>query len=190
MVRGRLSPRLGEEGRVDVTTRKIVSVRKYFAYGSNLLRARLCERVPSALVRAVGYLPGYTVRFNKLSEDGSGKCNLVRSSENDRVYGVVYDFLDEEKLSLDKHEGLGKGYHTEEIKLITDQGEIGAYTYVADDSAIDDSIRPYSWYKELVVEGARQHSLPEGYVAQLEGVDADTDGDAERERMNRRLLGR
>jgi hypothetical protein len=132
-------------------------------------------------------LPGYTVRYNKRSEDGSGKCNLVRTKESDRVYGVIYEFLDQEKPSLDKHEGLGRDYHTEEIRVITDNGETGAYTYVADESAVDDSLRPYSWYKELVVEGARQHSLPDEYIAQLEGVDADTDGDAERERLNRRI---
>lgn len=178
-----------EESRVDVRTRKIVSVKKYFAYGSNLLKARLCEWVPSALVRGVGYLPGYTVRYNKRSTDGSGKCNVVKTKESDRVYGVIYDFLDQEKPGLDKHEGLGRGYHTEEVRVITDNGETGAYTYIADESAVDDCLRPYSWYKELVVEGARQHSLPDEYIAQLEGVDADPDGDAEREGLNRRLLG-
>lgn len=54
-----------------------------------------------------------------------------------------------------------RGYHTEEIRVVTDNGETGAYTYVADESAVDDSLRPYSWYKELVVKGARQHSLPD-----------------------------
>ena len=36
---------------------------------------------------------------------------------------------------------------------MTDNGETGAYTYVADESAVDESLRPYSWYKDLVVEG-------------------------------------
>jgi len=178
-----------EESRVDVTTRKIVSVKKYFAYGSNLLKARLCEHAPSALFRAVGYLPGHTVRYNKRSKDGSGKCNLVRTNENDRVYGVVYDFLDQEKPSLDTHEGLGRGYHTEEIRVITEDGETGAYTYVADDNAVDDSLKPYSWYKELVVEGAKRHSLPTKYIEQLLCVNAVKDPDREREERNRGLLG-
>ena len=177
-----------EEGRVDVRTRRIVNVRKYFAYGSNLFSARLRARVPSALVRSTGYLEGYTVRYNKRSVDGSGKCNVVRTDENDRVYGVVYDFLVDEQAALDKHEGLGRGYHTEEIRVVTDNGETGAYTYVADESAVDNSLRPYSWYKEFVVKGARQHPLPDEYIAQLESVDADADPDAERERLNRESL--
>lgn len=104
------------------------------------------------------------------------------------MYGVVYDFLVDEQPGLDKHEGLGRGYHTEEIRVVTDNGETGAYTYVADESAIDESLRPYSWYKEFVVNGARQHPLPDEYIAQLESVDADADPDVERDRLNRESL--
>jgi hypothetical protein len=82
------------------------------------------------------------------------------------------------------NEGLGRGYHPEEIRVITTNEETGAYTYVVDESAVDDSLRPYSCYKELVVEGARRHSLPTEYIAQLECVDPDAD----RERVNRELL--
>jgi gamma-glutamylcyclotransferase (GGCT)/AIG2-like uncharacterized protein YtfP len=180
-----------EEGRVDIKTGGIVNVKKYFAYGSNMLQKRLVERVPSALVRATGYIKGYQLRFNKRSKDGSGKCNLVKAEEEDaRVYGVVYDFLLDEKLTLDKREGLGKGYNAEEVRVITDDGEVTAYTYVADESAVDDSLRPYSWYKEMVTEGARSHSVPPEYISKLKDIEADSDPDAERERLNRRLLGR
>lgn len=165
-----------EDGRVDINTGRVVNVKKYFAYGSNMLKARLIERVPSALVRATGYLECCQLRFNKRSKDGSGKCNVVKTEDqNDRVYGVLYDFLDDDKPTLDKHEGLGKGYNEEQVKVITDGGEMGAYTYVADDSAVDDSLKPYSSYKDLVVEGARQHSLPSEYISRLEAVEADSD---------------
>lgn len=171
-----------EEGRVDKHTGRIVSVKKYFAYGSNLLKERMVARAPSAIVRATGYIEGYKIKYNKRSKDGSGKCNLVKTEDDkDKVYGAVYDFLDEDKPTLDKHEGLGSGYNAEEIRVITNNGEIRAYTYVADDSAVDDSLRPYSWYKDFVVKGARQHSLPSEYISQLESFDADSDPDAEPE---------
>jgi hypothetical protein len=180
-----------EGGRVDKETGRIVNVKKYFAYGSNMLKERLVERVPSALVRATGYIEGYEIKYNKRSKDGSGKCNLVKTEvEEARVYGVIYDFLDDEKSNLDKYEGLGKGYNAEGVQVITDSGEMRAYTYVADESAVDDSLKPYSWYKDLVVAGARRHSLPPEYISQLESFEADSDPDAERERPNRKLLGR
>jgi hypothetical protein len=188
-----------EEGRVDkIDSNKgrIVNVEKYFACGSNMLQKRLVECVPSALVRATGYIEGYQLRFNKRSEDGSGKVNLVKVEDEDardedaRVYGVVYDFPVDAKLTLDECQGLGKGYNANEVRVITEGGEMRAYTYVADDSAVDNSLRPYSWYKDLVVEGARRHSLPSEYISQLEEFEADSDNDAEREELNRKLLGR
>ncbi len=180
-----------EDGRVDANTGRIVGVKKNFAYGSNMLKERMIKRAPSALFRAVAYIEGYTIRYNKRSVDGSGKCNLMKTEDdNDKVYGVVYDFLDADKPALDSHEGLGKGYNAEEIRVTTDGGEMRAYAYVADESAVDDSLRPYSWYKDLVVEGARRHSLPPEYISQLESIKADNDPDAERERLNRQLLRR
>jgi gamma-glutamylcyclotransferase len=179
-----------EEGRVDTKTMRIVSVKKYFAYGSNMLKARILERAPSALVRAIGYIEGYKIRYNKTSKDGSGKCNLVKTDDsNDKVYGVVYDFLDADKPNLDKQEGLGKGYNLEEMRVLTDNGETGAYTYVADEGSVDDSLQPYSWYKDLVVEGAKQHRLPDEYILQLESTEAGSDPDAERDKLNRKLVG-
>jgi hypothetical protein len=179
-----------EECRVDASSGTIVGVKKYFAYGSNLLKERQVARAPSSLVRALGYIEGYKIRYNKRSVDGSGKCNLVKTEDDkDRVYGVVYDFLAADKPELDKHEGLGRGYNAEEIRVITDNGEIRAYTYVADESAVDNSLKPYSWYKDIVVEGAKRHSLPSEYITHLECIEATIDPDAEREKQNRLLLG-
>ena len=45
--------------------------------------------------------------------------------------------------------------------------------YEADDWAIDDSLRPYTWYKDFVVDGAKEHDLPEAYIKKLESVLAD-----------------
>jgi hypothetical protein len=37
-------------------------------------------------------------------------------------------------------------------------------TYIADASFIDDSLQPYSWYKDFVLAGAEEHGLPAEYV--------------------------
>jgi len=71
-----------EEGRVDIRTGRIVNVNKYFAYGSNMLKARLIERAPSALVRGTRYMEGYKIKHNKSSKDGSGKCNLAKTEDD------------------------------------------------------------------------------------------------------------
>lgn len=59
---------------------------------------------------------------------------------------------------------------------------------VDEGEGIDDSLQPYTWYKALVVAGAREHRLSEDYVSDLERVDAFVDPDRERERRERALL--
>lgn len=43
---------------------------KYFAYGSNLCRDRLLERVPNARYELAARLPEHVLRFQKRSTDG------------------------------------------------------------------------------------------------------------------------
>ena len=35
-----------------------------------------------------------------------------------------------------------------------------------------DGLRPYSWYKHFLVEGARAHRLAEDYISTLEAIEA------------------
>ena len=60
--------------------------------------------------------------------------------------------------------------------------------YIADDDAIDDRLSPYTWYKDFVVQGARQHQLPDAYIQKLEAFTAIVDPDRAREEKNRRIL--
>src|SRR2546426_10191093 len=83
----------------------------YFAYGSNMFSRRLRMRTPSAAAAGVGYASGRRLTFDKVSTDGSGKCDIERtSSPTDRVYGVLFEILSAEKAGLGNAEGLGKGY--------------------------------------------------------------------------------
>ena len=40
--------------------------------------------------------------------------------------------------------------------------------------------KPYHWYKEQVVQGAREHGLPEGYIKKIADVESIPDQDPER----------
>lgn len=164
---------------------------KYFAYGSNMCsnRLRSPSRVPSSEFVAVGSIKGYTLKFHKHSTDGSGKCNAFHTGdESNEVMGVIFELSEGEKPALDSAEGLGHGYHELEITVNTMDGVITASMYVADSSAIDDSLMPYTWYKDFVVEGAKQHSLLASYIQNIEAIQAQIDPDKRREEDNRRLL--
>jgi gamma-glutamylcyclotransferase (GGCT)/AIG2-like uncharacterized protein YtfP len=141
-----------------------VVVHPYFAYGSNLDRARLHERVGEARVHGVARLDGQRLAFNKRGRDGSGKANLV-TDPLASVWGVVYEIASGAWGVLDRFEG---GYERRAVEVVlADERELVATAYV---SASLCSEPPFAWYLEHVVAGARAHGLPESYVAWLAGI--------------------
>src|SRR5438874_1466705 len=117
-----------------------------FAYGSNMLgdRLRAPSRVPSAKPVGVAYLAGYRLTFDKISQDGSGKCDAhATGDENDRVYGVLYAVPRSEKKQLDDAEGLGSGYEEKTVVVNTVTNSREALVYYA--TKKDATRRPYHW---------------------------------------------
>jgi gamma-glutamylcyclotransferase len=152
-----------------------------FAYGSNMLSARLRERCPSARPLGVARLPGYELRWHKRSKDGSGKCDVV-PNDGETVFGVVYEIDASERAALDQAEGLGHGYHRKDLAVILNGGTVTVSIYVATET--DSALKPYTWYKALVVAGAKEHGLPAPYIASLEAVEASEDPDYTRHAKN------
>lgn len=137
----------------------------YAAYGSNLHPDRLGERVPSAKLCGSSHVDGWGLRFDKRGQDDSAKCNMVSCLEV--LYVAVYEIDPVEKPYLDTAEGLGHGYLVKEIH-VPDYG--ACFLYVGQDSHIDSSLRPYEWYKELVLAGCEYHGFPMDYVGMVQRV--------------------
>src|SRR5580700_2546298 len=116
----------------------------YFAYGSNMLTQRLCERVSSAHPVVAASLSGYRLSFHKPSIDGSGKCNIDPSDNlNDVVWGVLFEIDKDQEKILDGFEG--KGYLESFIEV---SGFTEVKTYTA--NRTDPTLVPYHWYKDIV----------------------------------------
>ena len=163
---------------------------RYFAYGSNMLTARLRERAPSATAIGIGQLEGHALRWDKRSwRDGSGKCDAEFTGQrSDVVWGVVFELDPEDKPALDQAEGLRNGYMEKVVNILTEVGLITAVTYLATDK--DASLRPYHWYKALVIAGAREHGLPPSYRSRLELVVTVSDPDPMRASIHNALEAR
>lgn len=158
-----------------------------FAYGSNMLAARLRERCPSAEPLGIAELSSHRLRWHKKSKDGSGKCDIVLlESPEAPVLGVLFQIANTEKEALDRAEGLGHGYKEIQVRPIYDGKTITARAYQA--TEIDYSLTPYTWYRELVLEGAKENRLPEEYFAQLLAVSVMEDPDQERHQRNMKLI--
>ncbi len=163
----------------------------YFAYGSNMLlsRIRQRDRAPSARVVTTASLPAYMLMFHKRASDGSAKCDVVPSEgANGAVHGVVFAIPEDERRALHRAEGLGKGYNTMQVSVVGANEILSAFSYAADPGHIAPSLLPYTWYKELVLAGARQHALPANYIGEIEKVAAIADPDRIREMRARDLL--
>lgn len=148
-----------------------------FAYGSNMLFSRIRDRVPGVQLVGAADLIGYSLRWHKVGQDGSGKCDVVEMPGS-VVHGVLYAVPVAEKAGLDAAEGLGHGYDERRVAVRCNAIDVACALYQA--THVGTGLSPYSWYKALVLTGARQHALPADYVAMLEAVAAVQDNDAVR----------
>lgn len=161
----------------------------YFAYGSNLHPLRLKQRVPSARLVGVVKHSRYSLCFHKKSIDGSVKCNLLNTGNaSDFIYGAIYTIKAEHKKDLDKFEGKGFGYEDKQIQLQYGGREYTCFTYLAQSSYIVDELKPYHWYKQLVILGARYLQFPELYISAIETVESIEDLNVDRKKENMILI--
>lgn len=145
---------------------------QYFAYGSNMLAERLQQRCKSAKIVSIGAVHGHALAFSKKSKDGSGKATLVPSDDaTGRVYGVLFELDSEELADLDVFEGVGFGYErVDDFAVQTESGPVIAAVYLGSTGHLDANQRPYDWYHELVLAGAKQNHLPLSYLEALNTV--------------------
>jgi len=162
----------------------------YFTYGSNMLAERLMERCPSAKFICSAYVCGYELRFSKRSEDCSGKATIVENARNNnKLYGAVFEIDKSELSKLDKAEGIGYERRDNFIVVRADKNEeIKVTTYFAKSGATGEHLKPYNWYKQLVLWGAIKAKLPSSYLAKLVAIEAERDCDEERNKKALNLL--
>ena len=150
----------------------------YFSYGSNMSVKRLRDRVPSASKLSTAILRKHELKFHKIGKkDSSAKCDAKETGNPEHfVIGVVFDISESDKLKLDQKEGLGYGYEEKNVIIELNGGKtIEAFSYYA--TKIDPELKPFHWYKEHVVRGARENGLPEEYIQRIESIESVADPD-------------
>jgi len=157
----------------------------YFGYGSNLFVQRMVERIPSAKPVATALVSGYRLRFEKSGQDGSSKANMHYTGMADHtIRGAIYSIRMSEKPILDVIEG--DAYKTHNLMVTTDAGDqMRVFAYIARQSVIGSTLRPFSWYRALVLEGARSHGFPDGYCDSIAAIEVVEDHDRDRDVLNR-----
>lgn len=169
---------------------------KFFAYDDKMFSPLLHSILQEATCLGIAKVVGYKLYFhNRGANDPSGKCNLVRVRDSqESVYGVLYDVVAREKHLLDRAEALG--YGNQEITLKVEplmlmggaDNPCFAFTYVAHKENVFEDLVPFSWYKELVLSGAKEHHLPDVYLHYLQQIASTQDPNVARESKNKRFL--
>ena len=154
----------------------------YFAYGSNMMTARLRKRCifPYKVERA--YVDDRIIEFSKKSKDCSGKATL-RQQAGHRTPGVLFRIPITDCKMLDRYEGAGEGkgyFRCDEfpVHLTRNDEIVHARTYLA--SYPEPGIKPYDWYLALVIAGVLEHDLGARYHSMLQRVPYLTDTKCDR----------
>lgn len=145
----------------------------YFGYGSNMDIDLLRRRIDNNYVVPVSYakLEDYRLIFPR----GVGS---VISDETTDVYGCLYLLTKEEIAKLDIIEGYREdrnkslnSYNREWIDVVTPKGKtISAEIYIQTNNS-DINGKPSTSYKQTLVKGAGDCSLPDFYKQELEKIE-------------------
>jgi len=151
-----------------------------------MLSSRIKNRIDSFQYYSIGYIKEYSLEFHKLSIDTSGKANgFFTGDKKDLIWGVIGEIKDEDKVILDKIEGLGKGYNQETVRInLEDNTTLDANIYLADTKYIKDDLLPFNWYKEFVLRGAMENNLPNEYIENIKLMKSQKDKNSERSKKN------
>jgi gamma-glutamylcyclotransferase (GGCT)/AIG2-like uncharacterized protein YtfP len=115
-------------------------------------------------------LPGYRLAFNKRgARQGQVYANII-AAQSEEVWGVAYLCDPAALREMDRLEGVAGGHYRHvEISVVAEDGQqLAAVSYVAGPKFIGPEGRPGDTYLGKIIEGARQHGLPERYVRDLE----------------------
>lgn len=132
---------------------------RYFAYGSNMLRARIEERLGRVEVLGAAVLAGYAHSFSKLGRDGTGKGN-IRQAHGGEVHGVLYRLDAGQLARLVEIEG---GYRLISLSVRQRGAVVDARAFQA--LAPMAALAPTDEYLAFYERGMREHGLPVHYRA-------------------------
>ncbi len=148
----------------------------YFAYGSNLCRATFVERRGmSPLESRRGRLDGYRLTFDLPVGPGErGVANLL-ADPTAATWGALYLLEPRACEHLDRTEGVHAGYYRRlDVRVTTDDGtRLPAFAYHSATTVA--GRKPSPRYLGLLLDGAREHALPEDWIRHLEALELAVD---------------
>ena len=126
-----------------------------------------------------GFLANYRLRFNKRSRKNpcAGHAN-IEPDFSSRVEGVLFPLCDDREIEkMDPFESAPSHYRRELVFVQSSQQLILAWTYIANDSVVDNALSPPQWYINHLLAGAE--FLSNDYIEFIRDVECLADSSSE-----------
>ncbi len=142
----------------------------YFAYGSNMASSQMAERCPGAVCLGIARLPDRRLAFDAWSDRRGGLVADAPPAPGSEVWGVLWEVTEAHAEALDRYEGVARGqYRRENVRAEAAGGEtVDAFAYVICEPGADGPTTDA--YRDLLLEGAREHGLPPEWIAAIEAA--------------------
>lgn len=148
----------------------------YFAFGSNLSVTQMRVRCPGSDPVGPALLTGRELGFAYRSQNfpPGGAADVV-ASEGAEVWGALYRLTDSDLEQLDRFEWVGDGGYRRITVEVESGGEtLPALCYEVVDR-LDFELPPIPEYRQLMIDGSREHGLPDRWITSLEARFRDLD---------------
>lgn len=127
----------------------------YFAYGSNLCVQQMAQRCPDAGDPRPAVLADHEWLINQRG------VATVEPFAGTQVHGVLWRISDDDLATLDSAEGVPVRYRRDRLTVHTATGPEPAWVYI--DHRVDPG-PPRPGYLPKIIDGARQHGLPQRWI--------------------------
>ncbi|QFU02394.1 AIG2-like family protein [Halomonas sp. THAF5a] len=143
----------------------------YFAYGSNMNAARVAARIGRTRRALAGVLHDHGLRFDKASRVAGIAHANVAASAGERVEGALFELEHPDQIrDMDPFEGYPHDYDRHRLPIVTREGAIEAWVYIAAPGTTAEALRPAREYLDHLLAG--KPFLSPGYHARLAAVEA------------------
>lgn len=104
-----------------------MSKRLYVAYGSNLNKAQMKHRCPTAKLHGAGRIDGYELQFKGAPQ---GAFATIAPKEGACVPVAVWEIQPQDEAALDRYEGYPSHYFKQDVAVQLDGEEAEAMVYI------------------------------------------------------------
>ena len=141
----------------------------YFAYGSNMSEERFTDRRIISHVRQKGILKDYELVFNKKSYNKDLVYANIEYKEGEEIEGILYEIDEKDLKRLDKFEAYPKQYNRKLMDIITNEGKVPAWVYIAQKEWVVEGLKPTKEYMDYLLDG--KEFLSEEYFEKLKKIE-------------------